>query len=224
MKIGIVTWFNAPNYGTFLQAYALQKFLMNEGFEADLINFKPNTFFYSDIRHILFSICPFLRKRNEYSNSKYIFQKSVNRALKLSKRVTLKKCHKLNSCYDVFISGADQIWNPDGMYKTFYMLDFCEGKKCISFSSSLGGNNIPDSEKNIYSNLLKKYSYISVREESSRVILEKLLDRKIEHLCDPVFLLSKEEWRKVAIDTDLSKNKKYIFCYFLGFQDLNRLH
>ena len=39
MKIGIITWFKYENYGTALQALALQKYLRTNGFDVDLINY-----------------------------------------------------------------------------------------------------------------------------------------------------------------------------------------
>ena len=41
MKIGIVTWFHYRNYGTVLQAYALQKFLKSNGYNCVLVNYIP---------------------------------------------------------------------------------------------------------------------------------------------------------------------------------------
>ena len=38
-KVGIITWFKHNNYGTVLQAYALQEKIMSFGDEAKLINY-----------------------------------------------------------------------------------------------------------------------------------------------------------------------------------------
>ena len=38
MRIGIITWFTGPNYGTNLQAIALQYYLRKQGYEVELIN------------------------------------------------------------------------------------------------------------------------------------------------------------------------------------------
>ena len=42
MKIGIVTFFYANNYGGVLQAFALQKFLKNSSINSEFINYIPN--------------------------------------------------------------------------------------------------------------------------------------------------------------------------------------
>ena len=38
MKIGIITWFTGPNYGTNLQAIALQYYLRSHGYEVPQAN------------------------------------------------------------------------------------------------------------------------------------------------------------------------------------------
>lgn len=40
MKIGIVTWFRYENYGTVLQAIAMQKFLKKTKNNVELLNFE----------------------------------------------------------------------------------------------------------------------------------------------------------------------------------------
>ena len=42
MKIAILTWLYNGNYGTLLQAYALQGFLKREGYDVSNINYKPS--------------------------------------------------------------------------------------------------------------------------------------------------------------------------------------
>lgn len=54
MKIGILTFHWATNYGAVLQTYALQSFLENEGHEVVVINYKPSK--YNDsILNIIYS-------------------------------------------------------------------------------------------------------------------------------------------------------------------------
>ena len=43
MKIGILTWLHNGNYGSILQAYALQKALRNQGYQTENIDYAPST-------------------------------------------------------------------------------------------------------------------------------------------------------------------------------------
>ena len=53
MKIGIVSIHSAHNYGSVLQAYALQESLKKYSDEVDMINYRPN---YLDCQYSIFSI------------------------------------------------------------------------------------------------------------------------------------------------------------------------
>ena len=49
MKIGLMTIFQVPNFGSVLQAYATQKVLENLGHECKVINYKfPNDWHYQN--------------------------------------------------------------------------------------------------------------------------------------------------------------------------------
>lgn len=43
MKIGIITFHAAHNYGSMLQAYALQTFLERQGHTVEIVNFRPKS-------------------------------------------------------------------------------------------------------------------------------------------------------------------------------------
>ena len=40
-KVGIITFHASHNYGSMLQAYALQQTVLNMGFDCEIINFRP---------------------------------------------------------------------------------------------------------------------------------------------------------------------------------------
>lgn len=218
MKIAIVTWFASPNYGTFLQAYALQEFLRKNGFETDLIDFKPIPSIFAKVRFIIFSIFPFLKYICKYSHMKNIFTDDVKRILKTSCTYTLTNSHKIEANYDIFISGSDQIWSPENKYLNFFLLDFIKSKKCISYASSLGGNNITGNYVKLFIRELQKFSAISVREELTKKSLECIIDKKVNYCVDPVFLLNSNEWSNFFISKKV-KQQKTIVLYLLGFQN-----
>ena len=60
--------------------------------------------------------------------------------------------------------------------------------------------------------MIKCLDYVSVRENSSLSILQSLGRSDAVAVCDPVFLLSKEEWSDMCIDMGL-KSKRYLLVY-----------
>lgn len=52
-----------------------------------------------------------------------------------------------------------------------------------------------------------------MREDIGAKYLENIIQRPIEVVADPVFLLKKEEWQNIAANPI---KEKYILCYFIG--------
>lgn len=43
---------------------------------------------------------------------------------------------------------------------------------------------------------LDRFNKISVREQSSKNLIESVVEKPVQVVCDPVFLLSREKWIK----------------------------
>ena len=59
MKIGILTFHDAHNYGAMLQCYALQQFLFKKGYNVEVIDYRPAFYQKQYHRH---SLCPWIGK------------------------------------------------------------------------------------------------------------------------------------------------------------------
>lgn len=123
--------------------------------------------------------------------------------------------------FDVYISGSDQVWNPNTMFGDMsYFLDFApETAKKIAYSSSFSCDKIPKIYQQEYQYFLKQYQSIFVREKNGKQIAEALTGRTdIEVVLDPTLLLDKNEWSKYADKSSL-KNipQEYILFYMLAY-------
>lgn len=70
MKIGILTFHWAVNYGAILQAYALQEYLKLEGHDVCIVNYKPKN--YDD------TILNFIKKYKFLKISEYLLERKKN--------------------------------------------------------------------------------------------------------------------------------------------------
>ena len=109
--------------------------------------------------------------------------------------------------------GSDQVWNPGNNGKDIaFLLSFVDdAKKTISYASSFGISEIPDSIKNDYTECLKRIEYLSTREVSGVNLIKQISGRDAKLVLDPVFLLTKEQWMEI-----MDKEKfghKYMFSY-----------
>ena len=91
-----------------------------------------------------------------------------------------------------------------------------KSKKRAAISASFGVEEIPEEWRQTYIDGLSGFSYLSVRETAGAKIIRDLLDREVPVLVDPVMLLSREEWRKVAKKPRVDCSKPYVLKYYLG--------
>ena len=222
MKIGIITYHFAINYGAVLQCYALQSYLKEKGCDVEVLNYindkqeKNNKIFkYGGLKAIISNICllPFIpqisRKRKKFKlfNSKY---------LNLSKRITnieeLREYIDKNE-FDYIISGSDQVFNPKiNDFDRAFLFPFETNAKKISYAASTGAASREDIKK--IESYIEEFCKISIREESDKNKFNENIKQRIETVSDPVILRNKEKWHEI-IDKKDKSNEKYLVCYFL---------
>lgn len=234
MKIKIITCHDVYNAGASLQAYALMSYLQSKGCDVSIIDYKPT---YLSHHY----------KLSYVANEKYqkIYYKPIYLLLKLPKRLLALKSRKksdfdlfkkdylsLTRRYysfeelaknppeaDLYLAGSDQIWNTlfkNGFDPAFYLQFAPLNKIRASYAASFATTP----ELNIYDLQIKSWlsqlNKISVREESALDILKTYSLAGIRVL-DPVFLLNKEIWEKMCLNT-----KFYDFVFVNDF-DGNKL-
>lgn len=222
-KVGIITWFKHNNYGTVLQAYALQEKIISFGDEAKLINYstriKKTMIHEMNINFIISKLSDEMLKRkykNNYSKVNKKFDDFRNKYLNFTdecdNHIELKE---ISDSFDKIICGSDQIWNPNFFDKHFF-LDFVEDNSTkISYAPSIGVSTINKNEiKEKMSYYINRFSSISVREEQGYECIKEFCDKDIKVVLDPTLLLTKEEWIE-TLDINVEP-KPYILCYFLG--------
>lgn len=234
-KVGIITVHCLPNWGSVLQAYALQQVIKRLGFEVENIDYRfPNEFHWE--RGKKWGMKPPLTLRNMFRGIKntamyamnlkarplmHLLDLFIKNNMKLSKRyVNYNELHKNPPIYDIYISGSDQIWNPNTMLGDYsYMFDFAPADaKIISYASSFSCRNIPEHMKPQYKRLLSRYTSISVRENNGNLIINELLGRDVKVVLDPSLLLDGNEWRQLSMDgRKCLLPPKYILCYMLAY-------
>lgn len=223
MRIGILTMHRVMNFGSILQAYALQRALDNQGFENEIIdysfppkenllvrfNFIIRKFFY-DIRTLEF----FNKSKKEY------FKEFTNKYLHLSSHEYNRKTIVMTKYnYDLFITGSDQVWNPRWTKDdTNFLLGFVDEETIkVSFASSFACEIIPKSLEKEYSRLLSRYKSISIREQKGAEIVYNLIAKKAEIVCDPTLLLDCQDYHNLSVDSKVCIEGKYILVYILSY-------
>lgn len=226
MKIGILTFHFAHNYGAMLQSYALCSILLKQhnayiidyrlpyiykNFEAQSL--KDVYRIYTSTNSRMISILKTLKNYYKYKfkSKKWLrFEAFLNEELRTTNRIY--NIIEINSLkFDAIIFGSDQIWNEHltGGYAPIYFGVGLDVKKKIAYAASNGRDTIPQDNINDFFSLSKNYSKIGVREKGLSAFLNKQ-GLKNFFVSDPVFFLSKEQWSQIA---SYPRNKNYLLVY-----------
>lgn len=220
MKIGLITFHDTTNFGSFLQTYGLYKTLLNMGYNCEVIDYKCKAIVKKElpkkkplnysIREIVKFILIDRMTRKKYKS----FYKAIKNTFHLSKEYNIENISESNMEYDVFLVGSDILWNREITNGDMtYFLDFVNSDKIKnSFATSIGEPWSLDEEKMI-SPLLKSFNHIALREKDSIEWVKKLYEKEIYSVCDPTMLLNTNEWDKFLTNY-AQKFKNYILVYF----------
>jgi len=222
VRICLVTLHATSNYGGVLQTYATQNILENFG-KVKILDYR-NKFILKHLQLIRFGINPRdpLRVAKDlcriYSRYKAInkFKEFINKRMNLHV-FNESKLNDIESEFDIFVAGSDQLWNPKVIGKKYefdniYLLNFVEGKRKISFASSIGGYDVEIGDNLI--SALKSFKHLSLRENDSAKNISKILDKEVSHVLDPTFFYDKNDWiNMLGLSNFKPRNKKYVFLY-----------
>jgi len=229
-KVGIMTFHESQNYGTVLQAFALQEIIKSLGFEPEIINYQRNREVLNNKTNIFKRITsgitayfglkiiyyPMIKK---FSKSKtYKFSLFRSKYLSYSSAIytiysDLEKCH---SQYSAYVCGSDMIWSVDRSENVgIYFLNFAPKEKRIAYAPSFGSNIISKDLISTYKKYLNEIKYLSCREISGVNLIKKLTNRDAHLVVDPTMLIDKDRWKeKFPFMGGISK--PYILCYLFG--------
>jgi hypothetical protein len=198
MKIGIVTFHTSVNYGAVLQTYALQNTLTSMGHDAWVIDFDISNKKRYPGRFEKIPIISYfaeLRRKRKYFTRRKALVSGFDYLRLTDKYEVVEQLNGSLGDFEAFVAGSDQIWNPNFICSNShnlvpaYFLDFGkESVKRISYSASIGQSQIPEWFAGEIIPRLKRFSRISVREESGKHLLESLGISEIETVCDPTIL------------------------------------
>lgn len=226
-KIGLITIYHVPNYGSVLQAYATQTLIEKNGFECVMLNYKyPNEWHYQ--------IDPSRKNKSLKSKIAHLFNLSANhRKANLltafrKKQFHFSKCyHNLDELknenwkdYSAFMVGSDQVWKAQyTLGDSAFLLSFIPDNKFrFSFASSFAAKRIPNAYKEKYKKYLSKFSYLSTREQNGIEVVRDLgINIDVKVVLDPTLVLNKEEWLNLIPRSNFKKKKKYILLYLLTY-------
>lgn len=236
MKTGIITFHAAINYGSVLQAFALQEYLTARGHDVSVIDFRSKA-----QRQLYPSAISFISRYNAkrtlsrimrpFSGWKEIrmtatkhsaFSSFLERYLhqtpeKFFAEEDLRRYDW--SSYGMLVSGSDQIWNLSAIDASpAYFLDFVSGMKKIAYAPSAGPHPVSSGRAGLGLSQARKfisdYSAVSVREKATADFYS-LGDAPV--LPDPTVLHEADFYRSAECPlSGISLPERYVLYYAPG--------
>jgi len=228
MKIGILTFHRAENFGAVIQCYALQTYLQSMKYDVYVIDYRCkaiergysifNPFILFQNKRIIKNFGQYIERLRTWKDRKIKkrqYELFRNQYLNITRPI-----HNINQLpmdFDVFIVGSDQVWNSGltGGIDKVYFLDAEIGAKKIAYAASSEWYAFDNYQRcaDTITLCLEGFRHISVREERLRVELSQYTSKTISVCLDPTFLLAKEIYKKMAFRP---KYENYILVYHLS--------
>ena len=211
MKIGIVTFPEAVNYGTALQAAALKR---------ALDPYAEDVFF---LRHR----CPAIDAANALfdlksaKDPKYVAAHLYNFPTAKARQKNFERFFAAHipvreaapDDADVIVAGSDQIWNYNLTGDDyFYFLDYQKKhSRKTAYAASFGLSEIDEKYHEDLRRLLADFDALSVREQTAAALIRDICGQDVPVVVDPTLLLTKAQWEELAAPR--RNGGDYVFIY-----------
>ncbi|MBP3749799.1 MAG: polysaccharide pyruvyl transferase family protein [Ruminobacter sp.] len=174
VKVGLLSFHFANDYGSVLITYALQNIVKKLGFVPEIINFigkevpvKPN---FVSFRDNFLKLSPLAEDYDSLC--------------------------KLQRYYQKIIVGSNQVWRF--FDQNVYMLKFASGiKSLISYAASFGKVSYSATDTESAKHLLSRFSSISVREQTGVNICQNQFGLPALRVLDPTLLLDADDYQSI---------------------------
>lgn len=224
MKIGILTFHNALNYGAVLQCYALQHYLQEKGHDVEVIDYRAQfieeqkkLFSKTELhrRGLVALLRYFITRLLVWSACKktiHVFHRFMVSQLHLSSRVATAA--DIPTGYDCILFGSDQIWSPKlcrGFNPVFWGEFEKHGARFVSYAASIG--EISELDKYGWQQVqqrIKAFDAVSVREKSLQLALQEHCGVFASICLDPTLLVEATVFDKIAVRPE---EQDYVFLF-----------
>lgn len=212
MRVAMLTLNVYDNYGNMLQKYALYRTLKKFADTVEVLwlaSLKPFTPYELEInRHAVGNLRDAAFKSVRQNKFKEFSEGNMRT------RFDIPNLKDLADEYDSFVVGSDQVWNPE-FYVPGRFLDFAPPEKRVAYAASIAIPELPEKVVDNYKQKISEMAHVSIREREGCNLVEELTGTRPLQVVDPVFLVSAEEWRKLAKRPSWFDQNKYQNGYVL---------
>lgn len=220
MKIGILTFHAAHNYGAMLQAYATQTVLEKLGHEPEFINYyslhaeknnhkcKWNGSPRQLLKNLFYAkhMAQWSRQHERYEAFKCLH-------LRMGRRYTTPEAlRRTPPEYDIYLTGSDQVWNMERGINAVWLLDFIEEGHKVAYAPSFGTGEINEAAVDTFGAYLPSYCALSCREKRGVEMIQEMTGLNADYVLDPTMLLTAEDWQRISSDRIIDEPYICVYC------------
>ena len=208
IKIGVLTFHRCINYGSYWQARCLVEGLRSLGADALLLDHFSRRVCLAEWKCSYRPTLPTAVPRSDMRS----YRTKVRKFFDCFEQLPLSKKFRLDApdesgTYDVVVIGSDEVWN---LYHPWYGkcgIFFGEGlraKRLVSYAASFGNYPCEYGLNEPWSQLLSRFSAISVRDDNSRDLVRTSTGSEPEIVLDPClqFPLEPDERESIPITSN----------------------
>ena len=231
-KVYLVTRRASYNFGSSLQAYALQTLLTQACGHCEILDVKEMRLrgrlrlAVLDVAGLVLQMLPLLRRwvgaacydrLVQSRRARRRFDAFNDGVLRVSPR-RLHSERRLRRYVEegsLIVCGSDQIWNPLGFSPVMF-LSFADPSRhtLAAYAPSFGLGEVTLHREEI-ARLVRRFHHLSAREASGRVTLEQMTGRRVPLVLDPTLVVAPSVWFALEQAVDVPKGG-YVLCYFLS--------
>lgn len=241
-KVAILTLRLNNNYGGLLQAYALNSYIRQLGYDAYTLDLKEEITTPSLKRRILTFGWRFIKRLRGDNSVYYIDIQKQKRVFNtrgkaqesfikkyiptVSTTLPIKEDFHQQYCFDAYVVGSDQVWRNAFVsdIKSYFLNSVPNHTIKISYAASFGIDQF-DVDKNTKAEcavLLNKFNAISVREKEAVSICKEMTTIDTEWLIDPTLLINKEQYENLLVDYKSHNKNNILLVYILDMSRQNQ--
>ena len=222
MKIGILTFHRAHNYGAVLQCYALQEVLKGMGHDVEVIDYRQPQIeqYYNhwSIMTLIKSCIKFWRLRGYIAQLlKEHHKRQIFNAFKEHFLNVRNRCDSTNipTNYDVYVVGSDQLFNTaitnglDPVYSGQFKRN--KSSKLIGYAISSNLMSIKNIGAEAWLGIAKSFDAVSLREKTLADKIYDLSKLSFDVCVDPTILTTAETWNTMITKSEISDG--YVVLY-----------
>ena len=225
MKIGILTFHRAHNYGAVLQCYALQQILKGMGHDVKVIDYRQP---WIEDFYKFFSIKMLRRNSSSLASMVGYIKNSLKKFIWSPCRGSYFKDFRsayldmTGSCgtdipqdFDCYVIGSDQLWSLHclgGEYDRVYMGDFARPQDSflVGYAISADVRSVQGLEKSLR-HLAPSFKALSMREGRIAEMVTAFSGKDCMSCVDPTLLTDASLWNQVTDEKWASR--KYVLVY-----------